>query len=806
MRRPCAVLLCLAIAVVTRSAILADPAGGAESPAAAEARETFQSLFAKDVAKARATPASDDDLAVAKRLLAVARDATASSAFLAILCDEAYALAAPHAAGEATAAGAMHLLAEHVPDRAEEAKQRLASLRGEPAEPAGEEESKPPAESKEPAERPVSPKNELGALLSEIEAKKEAGALVEAASLYREAKTLARRIGDDRLPAITEAAEALARRISLQRRARDVRAMLERHPGNVAAREGLVRLYLVNMNDPKRAAEVLEGVEDKDLKKYVPAAAKPVDEAPELACLELGEWYARLVERAPDYAKANMYARAKAYLDRFMRLHETKDLHRVRATVAMEKVEKALASLAPAATQATPSKEPTKRAGGIEDGVIKPGGWVDLLPFVDPEKDAVEGIWKRDGDRLVLENKGPHNRCMFPLATSGSYALELAFERTAGEQTFKVYLPTGSRHVMLVVAGYGGSLAGLEYINDRRVDERPNPTRFRTAALENGSVYRLRIGVRVDGDEVAITTTLGGRQVVDWKGAVSALSISGGWSLPEAGVFGVGAWKSCYAVHRMRLKMLTGEARLLRPEGAGGGASGAAGTTAAKPPGLGSTQAAATGPVVDALGTIDPDEDALTGGWQRDGEALVIHERAHEAKAVAPLHVEGSYRLEAEFVRNTGGDTVGIVLPVEDRHVVVGISHGGGQAHGLDQIRGRNGHSNETSVRPGRIENDRSYTVGAAVTVDGDRARIGVWLGKKQIIDWSGPTKDLTMYPGWRLPHAHRLGLGASNSTMRWQRLLIQPTGGRVRPLRPATKPATVPEGKAPDFFDVPAG
>jgi len=63
------------------------------------------------------------------------------------------------------------------------------------------------------------------------------------------------------------------------------------------------------------------------------------------------------------------------------------------------------------------------------------------------------------------------------------------------------------------------------------------------------------------------------------------------------------------------------------------------------------------------------------------------------------------------------------------------------------------------------------------------------------------------MYPGWRLPHPHRLGFGASNSRMRWKRLLIQPTGGRVRALRPAeSKPRDVPEGKAPDFFDVPAG
>ncbi|MFO8013226.1 MAG: hypothetical protein R6X20_07965, partial [Phycisphaerae bacterium] len=127
----------------------------------------------------------------------------------------------------------MHLLAAHVPDRAEAAKARIRTLRGEAAEPAGEE-AKPSAESKEaaepakPAERPMSPKDELDALLAEIEKKKEAGALVEAAALYRKARALAQRINDDRLWDIRQAGDALGRRIGLERRARDVRAMLER--------------------------------------------------------------------------------------------------------------------------------------------------------------------------------------------------------------------------------------------------------------------------------------------------------------------------------------------------------------------------------------------------------------------------------------------------------------------------------------------------------------------------------------------------------------------------------------------------
>jgi hypothetical protein len=768
------------------------PAAEAESPEAAEARETFQSLFGRDVAKARATPAAEDDVALAKRLLAVARDATASPAFLSLLCDEAYALAAPHESGKETATRAMDLLAKHVPGRAEEAQARIRSLRGEPAEPAGEEEPKPPAESKEPPEQPMSPKDELDALLAQIEEKKEAGALIEAAALYRDAQTLARRTGDNRLPAITEAAETLARRIGLERRARDVRAMLERNPDNVSAREGLVRLYLVNLNDPKRAAEILEGVEDSGLKKYVPAAAKPVDAAPELACLELGEWYAGLAERAPDYAKATMFGRAKTYLDRFLSLHETKDMAQVRAKVAMEKVEGALRALAPAATTQKPTSEkPAEVAGRIKDGVIQPGQWVNLLPYISLDRDRVRGDWGKSGSALTKNRPEKESKIMLPVIPSGNYELVFSFIRKSGGGSgggsVDAILPVGDRGVLYTLSGWWNTIHGFQEIDGKGGDA--NPTAIRNMPLEQGRLYNASVRVERTGDRVSLRGYLDGRLLTKWSGPVSGVSLRPEWTIPDSSRLGLMVNVLEATLPVIRFRVLTGEARLLRPEDAGGGAgetAGAAGTETPKPPALGPTQAAATGPVVDALATIDPARDALAGGWQRDGDDLVIHEQAHEAKAVAPLHVEGSYRLEAAFVRTAGGDTVGIILPVEDRHVVAAISHGGGKGHGLDQIRGRNGHSNETAVKPGRIENGREYVVGVQMSVGGGRARIGVWLDGKQIIDWSGPTKDLTMYPGWRLPHPHRLAIGASNSKVRWRRLLIQPTGGRVRPLRPA--------------------
>jgi len=556
----------------------------ADSSEASEARETFQSLFGRDVARARGTAASSDDLVVAKRLLEVGRDATASPAFLALLCDEAYALAAPHAAGEATAAGAMELLAEHVPDRAEEAKARLASLRGEPAEPSPDEATPPakpgaPAEPQQSAEPAATRKAELDALLATIEKKKEAGALVEAAGLCREAQALARRIQDARLGAIESAAEALARRIGLERRARDVRAMLERQPENVAVREGLVRLYLVNLNDPKRAAEVLEGVEDSGLRKYVPAAAKPLDEAPALACLELGEWYAGLAKRAPECAKADMYARAKAYLGRFVSLHKTKDMSHVRAKVAMEKVEEALAARVPAAGDASRTKASATSTSGIEDGVIKPGRWVNLLPLVDPEKDAVSGTWKRRGNTLLLTDQVKTGRIVVPVVPDGDYHLQGKFMRTSGSFDVYWHLPVRGWVVGFFLSVRSGEYGGLKEVNGMNLkDTLPGASHVVSPSrLENGRVYTVDITVRGEDETVTIAVHLDGKPYVRWSGEPEDLSLWSGWALPQRGAFGVGAWESQVTFRHLRLKMLTGEARLLRPEDADAGAADADG-------------------------------------------------------------------------------------------------------------------------------------------------------------------------------------------------------------------------------------
>jgi len=383
-----------------------------------------------------------------------------------------------------------------------------------------------------------------------------------AAVACRRAQAIARAIRSERCDQIDARLKQMAGLMKAAREIENMKVLLARDPANVAAREKLVRLYLVDLDDPAAAAKHLEGVKDPSLKKYVPAAAKGAEAAPELACLELAEWYRGFGEAAEKGAKAAMFARAKAYYERFLSLHETDDLGRTAATVALKKVEAELEELGGAAP---PTRAGTKATPAVAGGTIKPGKWVDLLPLVDPAQDAVAGTWQRRGSAIVVPTAKPNGRITVPVLPQGNYELQGRFVRTAGNTGFGIILPVGSSSVSLQFSGgSGGAAHGLSRVN--RQSETRNETGFRPGTLQNGREYAVHARVLLTHDLAEVTATLDGKKLFVWQGSQSALSLYPLWTLPQQGCLGLVAGNTAVTWHDLRLKMLSGEARLLRPK------------------------------------------------------------------------------------------------------------------------------------------------------------------------------------------------------------------------------------------------
>jgi len=517
-------------------AILVVFAASLRAAEADKAAEVFESLYGAKVKAVKATRGAGDDIELAARLLAAAKEATKQPGFLAVLCEKVADLAGDHPTGYATAVEAMDFLAAQVPDRAGACAERIVQIRQRQFDRSRGDD------------RPAAGEALIDALVPLVDAKEAAGEYLEAATVCRRAQTVARAVKSDRSEEIEARQKQLAQTLRTLREIESVEALIQRNPENTAAREKLVRLYLVDRDDPAEAAKHLEGVKDKSLRKYVSAVAKGVEAAPELACMELGEWYRGLGEVAAPGAQAAMFARAKAYYERFLSLHTPDDLQRTQATLALKEIQAAF-----------------EKSGGPPPAKFARGQWIDLLPLVDLAKDGVAGEWKRQGSALAIISRTTHGRIIIPVAPEGSYELQVKFVRTSGDGEVAVILPVRSARVAVLLSVRQGAVSGLSQINGKGVDA--NETTIRPGTLVNDREYALQVTVVVKGDQARIAVRLDGKPYIAWRGPQSALSLPSWWALPKSGCLVLGAYKSLVVFRSVRLKMLSGEARLLRPEG-----------------------------------------------------------------------------------------------------------------------------------------------------------------------------------------------------------------------------------------------
>ena len=495
---------------------------------AAKAAEVFQSLYGEDLKRVAATRDAADDVALAAKLLEAAQAAGTQPALLALLCEKAADLGLADPRGFDTALAAAGLLAAKVPEMADAAVDKVVAVRrrqydlsrGADRAPAGEKLCE--------------------AIGDAAAAQAEAGDWDEAVKRCRQALALAHAIRSDKAAALEARLKTATQRQQSAAKAAGLEARVKADPADRQARDQLIRLVLVDLDDPAGAAEYLDTACDPALRKYVPAAAKGVEAAPELACVELGDWYRDLATAAAGaLAKGPMLVRARAYYDRFLGLHASADIDRSKVELALRKVEDDLKVLG----------VPTDRAA-----------WIDLLKLVDTSKDTVAGRWTRT-DAGVTIVPSLNSRLMLPAALAGDYELELKFVRTGGDAVCATF-PAGSAAATLLLGAFSNSLSGIEMIDGKRITDNPSAVR---APLENGHPYAVTLRVQTTGDKVAIAVTLDGKPHVNWTGPASALSLGPWWVLPNARCAALIANQATVTFQSARVKMLSGKAVPLRP-------------------------------------------------------------------------------------------------------------------------------------------------------------------------------------------------------------------------------------------------
>jgi hypothetical protein len=477
------VLMACAVLVAAPCAA-ADPAESAEDQ---KARETLELLFGEELKRVRSTPDAADDVQLAKRLVETARKAAAEPALLALFCETACDLAADSPNGYGIALDAAELGLKHVPEKADTWTDWLIAVRQKQFKAARGDDKVKAGETL------------LDLLIGRGEGCIAALDLPEASAPYRRAALAARAIRSVRRPEIDGRLAWLAHATTALAEAETLKAALAKEPGDQAMRERLVRLYLVDLDRPAEAAAFVEGVQDASLAKYVPGAAKDLAAAPELACLELAEWYAGLAEAAPTAAREPLYERAERYLLRFLDISDVKSLAWLKGKALLGRIEAA------------------------RDRDF-PQRWVGLLPRVDPKRHAIHGQWERRGTALASVRPVPQSEITIPSILRGAYDVRVQFVRTSGNNGLGIALPTGASQVQLVLSGGNGDHHGLHAVRGRPV--RANETTVRPGTLENNRPHDLLVRIRLKDGQAAIRAALDGKEFLRWGGPQKALSLS----------------------------------------------------------------------------------------------------------------------------------------------------------------------------------------------------------------------------------------------------------------------------------------
>ena len=380
----------------------------------------------------------------------------------------------------------------------------------------------------------------IDALLEAAEARTQAGAPAESVARYQKALATALVIKSDRRPEIEACLKAVAEAARASRAAEDLKKQVEANPGDAALREKLVRTYLVDLDNPAEAAKYVEGVADEGLRKFVPAAAKGVEAAPELACIAFGDWYRGLADAAATRARPAMLNRAQGYYRRFLELHTAEDLDRAKATLALKKVEDDLAALTLVA--------------------VKTPLWIDLLAKVDPARDTVTSKWQRAGQALSTAPAAPAGITV-PVTVNGDYEVEMKFRRTSGDDMVGLTLPIAAGHVVLNLGGYRGTASGLEFIDGKR--SQANVTKV-PIQLQNNRSYVALARVVVRGQEAEVSVKLDGQPIINYKGPLASLAMPK-WFAAVPKALCLLTWESGATFESLRLRMLSGEAKPMRP-------------------------------------------------------------------------------------------------------------------------------------------------------------------------------------------------------------------------------------------------
>lgn len=189
--------------------------------------------------------------------------------------------------------------------------------------------------------------------------------------------------------------------------------------------------------------------------------------------------------------------------------------------------------------------------------------------------------------------------------------------------------------------------------------------------------------------------------------------------------------------------------------------------------------------------TLDRKSAQISGNWTKTDGQLTVSGK--NARLILPMKVTGNYSVTIEFTRNSGEQSIGVILPVGSRQCLLNLSLFQGEAHGIGLIEGKLARNNQTTLKPGTLKNNHPYRLIIEVNLNQNKGSIATELDGRPLLKWQGNPASLSLHEVWKLPQTDRIGI-YTNADVTFHSLLftrLSPNMRMIKPTAAITQPPT---------------
>jgi hypothetical protein len=346
----------------------------------------------------------------------------------------------------------------------------------------------------------------------------------------------------------TDQNELLHARVAVARAAADVQVKLATTPDDPVANQAVGMHLLVNRGKWKESLGHLAKGTDSSWKELATETLAATDGKTKAA---LADRWATL--ETADSAAAKDLARhlyQEAFADpQFLGLARSSAQEKARALGAPKE-----AVAAPSPRDPVAAKEPDK--------ALPLNKWIELLPLINLDEDVVRGYWYfRDG-RLINESVF-ESRLRVPIDLANvSYDLQVDFDLAKDADDVVLILPLADRSVMIVIDGFEDRQYSF-FDRIQGLDANRHPRAFKGQLLEANKSYRMDVGIRLKDKRAHTTVAINGVPRFEYEGPIT--DFSSPWNVGSVSHLGISTSDTEIAYHACRVRILEGEAHLLRP-------------------------------------------------------------------------------------------------------------------------------------------------------------------------------------------------------------------------------------------------